>query len=69
MAVYAVSLQLEGLRLNALLVLADEQGDEIVLGRIVLNRLRILLDGPAGVLGILAQLATTYCKPWKHSGK
>lgn len=51
--VYAVSLRLEALHLNALRVLADDRGDEIVLGRIVLNRLGILLDGPSAMLEIL----------------
>ncbi len=51
--VYAVSFKLEGLHIRALRVLADEQGDEIVLGRTVLNRLRIVLDGWASVTDIL----------------
>jgi predicted aspartyl protease len=52
--VYAVSMQLEGLRLNALRVLADDRNEEIVLGRLVLNRLKIVLDGPAALLEILS---------------
>ena len=30
-----------------------ERGDEIILGRNVLNRLRLLLDGPAAVTQVL----------------
>ena len=51
--VYAVSFKLEGLQIKALRVLADEQGDEIVLGRTVLNRLKIILDGWASVVDII----------------
>jgi predicted aspartyl protease len=53
-SVYVVSMQLDGLRLNAFRVLADDRGDEIVLGRTVLNRLKLLLDGPAAMLEVLA---------------
>jgi predicted aspartyl protease len=34
--------------LPAIEVVGDDQGKEIVLGRNVLNRLKLLLDGPAG---------------------
>lgn len=51
--VYAVALALDGLRVTALRVLADDQGDEIVLGRMVLNRLKIVLDGPAAMVEIV----------------
>jgi predicted aspartyl protease len=44
---FLVDLELDGLRLPDISVVGDEQGDEIVLGRNVLNRLRLLLDGPA----------------------
>jgi len=47
------SLEIEDIRLPAVEVVGDEQGEEIVLGRNVLNRLRLLLDGPAGQLEIL----------------
>lgn len=50
--VYAVSFKLEGLQIKTLRVLADEQGDEIVIGRTVLNRLKIILDGWASVVDI-----------------
>ena len=45
--VHAVALKIDGLQINALQVVADEQGSEIVLGRQVLNRLKMTLDGPA----------------------
>lgn len=46
--VFAIDLELGSLRLPDVFVVGDEQGDEIVLGRDVLNKLRLLLDGPAG---------------------
>lgn len=50
--VYAVSLRVETLQMRALRVLAGDEGEEIILGRQVLNRLRLLLDGPVGLLEI-----------------
>jgi predicted aspartyl protease len=50
--VYAVSLRIEHLHLRALRVVADEQSDEVVLGRNALNRLRLVLDGVAGVVEV-----------------
>jgi len=47
--VYAVSLSLNGQHVAALQVLADERNEEIVLGRTILNRLKIILDGPAAI--------------------
>jgi len=49
---YAVSFAMDGLRFKVLHVLADERGDEIILGRFVLNRLKTVLDGPASMLEI-----------------
>ncbi len=51
-SVFAVSLRVEALQMQALRVLADEDGEEIILGRQILNRLRLFLDGPAGLLEI-----------------
>ena len=51
--VYAISLKLNGLQFAALQVLADDLGDEIVVGRAVLNRLKIVLDGPAMMTEII----------------
>lgn len=42
---YLVDLQVAGLNLPGVYVVGDEMGDEAVLGRDVLNRLRLLLDG------------------------
>ncbi len=50
--VYSIALNVDDLRVTAMRVLSDDRGDEIVLGRLVLNRLRILLDGPAGMVEI-----------------
>ena len=44
---FAVDIELGNLRLPGAFVVGDEQGKEIVLGRNVLNKLRLLLDGPA----------------------
>ena len=44
---YLVDVEIEGLTLPGIWVIGDEIGDEIVLGRNILNRLRILLDGLA----------------------
>ena len=50
-----VDLILDSLRLPGVFVVGDEQGDEIILGRDVLNRLRLLLDGPAHITEILTR--------------
>jgi predicted aspartyl protease len=49
---YDVSLQIDQLRVNGLLVISFAE-DYALLGRDVLNRLRILLDGPAQTTEIL----------------
>jgi predicted aspartyl protease len=46
---YVVDVEIAGLRLPDVEVVADEAGHEVIVGRNVLNRLRITLDGPAGV--------------------
>ncbi len=51
--IYAVALTLNGLHIAALQVVADNWGNEIILGRIVLNRLKIILDGPAAMVEIV----------------
>ena len=48
MQLFTVDVGIGRLRLPAVEVVGDDQGKEIVLGRNVLNRLRLLLDGPAG---------------------
>ncbi|MBL7064765.1 MAG: hypothetical protein ISS49_11265 [Anaerolineae bacterium] len=52
---FVVDLELDGLRLPGVFIVGDEQGDEIVLGRNVLNKLRLLLDGPVNLTEILSQ--------------
>jgi predicted aspartyl protease len=49
---FVVDLEFGNLRLPDVFVVGDEEGDEIILGRNVLNELRILLDGPANVADI-----------------
>ena len=49
---YVLDVEVAGLRLPSIEVVADETGEEIIVGRDVLNRLRITLDGPAGVLEV-----------------
>ena len=50
---FAVDVVIDEIRLPGIFVVGDEQGDEIVLGRDVLNRLRLLLDGPAQTTDVL----------------
>lgn len=50
---FMVDLEMDNLGLPGVFVVGDEQGDEIVLGRNVLNKLRLLLDGPANLTDIL----------------
>jgi predicted aspartyl protease len=54
--IYLVAFALDQLRFSALQVLAEADGQEIVVGRAVLNRLKILLDGPAALLEIIAKV-------------
>lgn len=49
---YLVDVQIGEVVLPGIEVVGDELSDEIVLGRDVLNRLRLLLDGPAEVASI-----------------
>lgn len=51
---FVVDLELDGLKLPGVFMVGDEQGDEIVLGRNVINKLRLLLDGPVNVIEILS---------------
>ncbi len=53
MQLFTVDIGIGTLRLPAVEVAGDDQGKEIILGRNVLNRLRLLLDGPAGRVKIL----------------
>jgi len=53
MQMFTVDVGVGELRLPAVEVVGDDRGKEIVLGRNVLNRLRLLLDGPAGQVKVL----------------
>lgn len=51
---FVVDLTIGNLTLPGVFVVGDDQGDEIVLGRNVLNKLRLLLDGPANLTDVRA---------------
>jgi len=50
---YIVDIQLNSLTLPGIYVVGDDLGDEVILGRDVLNHLRLLLDGPAQIAQLL----------------
>ncbi len=50
---YVLDLHIGTLRLPAIQIVADDRGDEVILGRDVLNKLRLLLDGPEQTTEIL----------------
>jgi len=50
---YMVDLRVDAIIMPGLYVVGDALGDEIVLGRNYLNRLRLLLDGPAAISELL----------------
>lgn len=50
---FTVDVGIGALRFPAIEVVGDERGDEIVLGRNVLNKLRLLLDGPSSTTKVL----------------
>ncbi|MBL7162357.1 MAG: hypothetical protein ISS57_07100 [Anaerolineales bacterium] len=52
---FAVDIELADIKLPALFVVGDDQGDEIILGRDLLNKLRILFDGPSEATTILSE--------------
>ncbi|MDM8526701.1 hypothetical protein QUF58_00700 [Anaerolineales bacterium HSG24] len=47
--IYMVSFALHDLQISTLQVLEDHRTDEIVIGRFVLNRFKIMLDGPSAM--------------------
>ena len=51
---FRVDLRIADLVLPGITVVGDDQGQEIVLGRDVLNKLRLLLDGPVHEIEIQA---------------
>jgi predicted aspartyl protease len=53
MQLFTVDVGIGRFRLPAVEVVGDDQGKEIVLGRNVLNCLRLLLDGPADQVEVL----------------
>ena len=52
-SLFTVDIGIEGQRLPAVEVVGDETGQEVILGRNVLNRLKLLLDGPTGQVEVL----------------
>lgn len=50
---YLVDIEVEALTLPGIWVIGDEIGNEVVLGRNILNRLRLLLDGVAATTEIV----------------
>ncbi len=50
---YAVAMQINHHYFAAIWVVGDEYSEEVVLGRNVLNQIRLLLDGPAMTLELL----------------
>ena len=50
---YLVSIQINGLFLPGLYVVGDDVGNEIILGRNILNKLPLFLDGPKGQTEVL----------------
>ena len=56
---YLVDLMIGELTLSGIYVVGDELGDDTVLGRNVLNRLRPLLDGPREVMTLLGAGSTS----------
>jgi predicted aspartyl protease len=53
MQLFTVDVGIGRLRLPAVEVVGDDQSAEIVLGRNILNRLKLLLDGPADQVEVL----------------
>jgi len=51
--VYVLDVNIDLIRLPAIRVVSDDRGNEVILGRDVLNKLRLLLDGPAQTTEIL----------------
>lgn len=49
---YWVDLEVAGIRLPAIEIIADTLSDEVILGRNVLNRLKLFLDGPRTMLDV-----------------
>ena len=54
-SMHLIDMEVAGQRLPSVNVVADDQGDTILLGRSVLNRLILLLDGPGKQTDILTR--------------
>lgn len=50
---YLVDMDMADVRLPAVEIVADTQSDEVILGRNVLNRLKIFLDGPGTTIEVI----------------
>lgn len=50
---YEVDIRIGGRTFSSILVVADDVGDEVILGRNLLARLRFLYDGPAQLLTLV----------------
>lgn len=50
---FAVNIEFGDLSLTNMFVIGDEQGEDVILGRNVLNKLRLLLDGPSSLMEML----------------
>jgi hypothetical protein len=51
---YLIDVKISGVTLAGVYVVGDDMGNEVVIGRDVLNRLRLTLDGPALQLRLLS---------------
>jgi predicted aspartyl protease len=49
---YRLDIGIAEIRFPAIEIVADDQGDEIIIGRDVLNKLRIMLNGPKQIVEI-----------------
>jgi predicted aspartyl protease len=52
MLLYLIDVEIDGIKLPGIEVIGDPESDEIILGRDVLNRLRILLNGPRQLVDV-----------------
>lgn len=64
---YLVEVRIDDLLLPGLYVVGDDRGVEIILGRDVLNKLPLLLDGPALQTDVLDEAAVTRLRERKRS--
>jgi len=49
-SIHRLDILIDGIRYPAIDVIADDVGNEIILGRNFLNKLRLLLDGPKSIV-------------------